>query len=144
MEMFVDQSFIYWQESILNDWLIDNSCEIFYNHINNHDGYLTLEFQRQHAFIPHCKHFMYLRCWILVLFKKPNRFRQHWKVLKVIINARDTCMHDVFCKWVPSLDSRRIKIRPGTYCRGDSAHALVYSPESGESPFSSFIYFLSL
>ncbi len=27
---------------------------------------------------------------------------------------------------------------------GDSAHALVYSPESGESPFSSFIYFLSL
>ena len=38
-----------------------------------------------------------------------------------------------------SLDSRPIKIRPGTYCRGDSAHALVYSPESGESPFSSFI-----
>ncbi len=23
-----------------------------------------------------------------------------------------------------SLDSRPIKIRPGTYCRGDSAHAL--------------------
>ena len=35
-----------------------------------------------------------------------------------------------------SLDSRPIKIRPGTYCRGDSAHVLVYSPESGESPFS--------
>ncbi len=40
------------------------------------------------------------------------------------------------CSVETSLDSRPIKIRPGTYCRGDSAHALVYSPESGESPFS--------
>ena len=40
------------------------------------------------------------------------------------------------CISATSLDSRPIKIRPGTYCRGDSAHALVYSPESGESPFS--------
>ena len=42
----------------------------------------------------------------------------------------------LYCVPWSSLDSRPIKIRPGTYCRGDSLHALVYSPESGESPFS--------
>ncbi len=48
----------------------------------------------------------------------------------------------VTCKSVPSLDSRPIKIRPGTYCMVNSAHACV--TESGESPFFFLIYFLSL
>ncbi len=30
-----------------------------------------------------------------------------------------------------SLDSRPIKIRPGTYCRGDSAHALQITQNMG-------------
>ncbi len=34
----------------------------------------------------------------------------------------------------PSLDPRPIKIRPGVYCMGDSAHALVMTLETGESP----------
>ncbi len=35
-----------------------------------------------------------------------------------------------------SLDPRPIKIRPGVYCMGGSAHALVMPLETGESPFS--------
>ncbi len=42
------------------------------------------------------------------------------------------------------LDSRPIKIRTGTYCRGDGAHALVYFHNLGNPLFLSLIYFLSL
>ena len=33
--------------------------------------------------------------------------------------------------YIDSLDSRPIKIRPGTYCRGDSAHALQITQNMG-------------
>ncbi len=70
----------------------------------------------------------------------------YFTTIEIIFSAfqNDIYLHECMCRGVSSLDSRPIKIRPGTYCRGDSAHALVYSPESGESPFSSLIYFLSL
>ncbi len=43
--------------------------------------------------------------------------------------------------YVPSLDSRPIKIRPGTYCMVIGTHVLVYLPESEESPFSFTLLF---
>ena len=67
---------------------------------------------------------------VLLCINKTARTRHLCIMAKTLLHKY------VHCKHSSSLDSRPIKIRPGTYCRGDSAHALVYSPESGESPFS--------
>ncbi len=46
-----------------------------------------------------------------------------------LITTKDNLLTKRICK--TSLDSRPIKIRPGTYCRGDSAHALQITQNMG-------------
>ncbi len=62
-----------------------------------------------------------------------------YKMVSVNVNHRDSlnCYAKMFplCLYLASIPGR-LKIRPGVYCMGDSAHALVMPPETGESPSS--------